>query len=425
MWETAMSSNLSPVGDQSSHGAGSYSRSSNTCTRFTKYCAETRIAKGLFSIYQRVVGSPNPALPANLATFHNEYDKHKGKIQSKTSTNATLELSQDSAASLPTTPSRWHLLTNVSLEQVADFLTPNELISVILVCKNWASIINQNDLVWSRQAHRAGIVNPAVQCRSYDTFLPKALRMISQYDGRVIENAKQTFANPHPAIAFGSEEYIRSGIGDPGKVPPLPSNIHEILQRPCPFWSGKTIEETHTLVLIPQTITRTVDGRPFTVLFTLRTLPQLLRRRCRHLFAAILETHGDTPVGESHWVLMTNDVIPGSRNRDYHYQKWCVEGLGYEVSGLLNAATSILLERIRSGERLFRDDPWTYTRCKEAVLGRQSMICRSMVGDFTHNGGLAFDLFPRDDLAFEPPPYPSTHTSIGVAALRKFSGARI
>lgn len=63
-----------------------------------------------------------------------------------------------------------------------------------------------------------------------------------------------------PAIAFGKvlwEKYI----GDVGTEPPLPSNIHEILQSPCPFFPGKNVYETHLLMLIPQT----VNGKSLTL----------------------------------------------------------------------------------------------------------------------------------------------------------------
>lgn len=278
-------------------------------------------------------------------------------------------------------------------------------------------MINRNNFIWNQQAQRVGVINPRIQAElsglnryqsdGGERFTPQVLRMISgYYDGNIIENAKQTFANPHPAIAFGREEYIRYGIGDPGEEPPLPSNIHEVLQKPCPFWPGKTIEETHTLVLIPQTVTRIVNGRPVTVPLTLRTLDELLRSSnngadvgYRFIWEEILEEHGDTPVGESHWVLMTNDVVPGSRNQNYPHQKQLVENQGYEVPDLLDAATAILLERIRSGRRLFSSNPWTYTRCQQTTLGYQSVV-----GGFAR-GGLSVGSY--------------VHGSDGVAALRK------
>jgi len=63
-----------------------------------------------------------------------------------------------------------------------------------------------------------------------------------------------------PAIAFGKEKWAIY-FGDVGVEPPLPPNIHEILQSPCPFFPGKKVGETHLLTLIP----KTVNGKSLTL----------------------------------------------------------------------------------------------------------------------------------------------------------------
>ena len=62
------------------------------------------------------------------------------------------------------------------------------------------------------------------------------------------------------SIAFGANKW-KEYLGDVGVEPPLPSNIDEILNRPCPFWDDKIVGETHLLVLIP----KAVGGKPFTL----------------------------------------------------------------------------------------------------------------------------------------------------------------
>ena len=52
-------------------------------------------------------------------------------------------------------------------------------------------------------------------------------------------------------IAFGKEMWA-TYLGDIGVEPPLPPDIKAILSAPCPFFSGKKVEETHLLVLIPK-----------------------------------------------------------------------------------------------------------------------------------------------------------------------------
>ena len=73
------------------------------------------------------------------------------------------------------------------------------------------------------------------------------------------------------------------------------------------------------LVLIP----KTVNKQPF----TLKALADLVKEPkigFRHIWESILKEHGETPIKESHWVLMTKDVIPESRAKSYaEQQKSC------------------------------------------------------------------------------------------------------
>jgi V8-like Glu-specific endopeptidase len=63
-----------------------------------------------------------------------------------------------------------------------------------------------------------------------------------------------------PPNAFGKAKWTQY-FGDIGVEPPLPPNIHDILNAPCPFWPDNRVGETHLLVLIP----RTVKGKPFNI----------------------------------------------------------------------------------------------------------------------------------------------------------------
>ncbi len=255
----------------------------------------------------------------------------------------------------PPHPPGWPSLPEVLLGEISKFLTPEELGRSTSVCKSWGKYIIQNNQIWNWQA-----------------------KSITQ-----IENARwQLFAKP--TIAFGRKEWLQH-IGDPGEVPPLLPNIYEILQSPCPFWPGKLVKDTHILILIPRTITKIRDDGPVTVLLTLRTLEDLLKSSTdvsyRYLDDQVLQKHGDTPIEASYWVLMTKDVIPGSRNQLYVHQKSLVENAGYKVPHLLEAAASISLEYIRSKQRLFSDSPWTYTRCPQKIHGRELVV-----GGFARNG---------------------------------------
>ena len=63
-----------------------------------------------------------------------------------------------------------------------------------------------------------------------------------------------------PYCVIGKAE-LEKFLGEVGEEPPYPSKIKEILRSPCPYWSGCKVEQTHILVLIPETI----NGIPLTL----------------------------------------------------------------------------------------------------------------------------------------------------------------
>ena len=170
-----------------------------------------------------------------------------------------------------------------------------------------------------------------------------------------------------PRIAFGKAEWGKY-FGEIGAEPPLPTNIEKILSGPCPIWEGKRVEDTHMLVLIP----KTVNGKPL----TLNTLKELIERprggghatKYRYYDSYVKKELGDVSAPRSHWVLMTKDVLPGSRNKSYSDQ--CALVKRHKHYGLphpLEATASILMHYVRTGDRLYTDRPSTYTRCQEKV----------------------------------------------------------
>jgi len=102
----------------------------------------------------------------------------------------------------------------------------------------------------------------------------------------------------------------------------------------------------------------------------------------------------NTPASESHWVLMARDVIPNSRSKSYTDQQQLAQtynknGIGYEVPKLLDTIVGIFMEYVRTGERLFSDNPWTFTRCQEIDenKGKWQMV----VGGFSASGVGVYD----------------------------------
>ncbi|WP_068467790.1 F-box-like domain-containing protein [Candidatus Protochlamydia phocaeensis] len=210
-----------------------------------------------------------------------------------------------------------------------------------------------------------------------------------------------------PKIAFGKKQWAKY-FGDVGIEPPFPKDIHKILKSPCPFWPGKKVEETHMLVLIPETI----NGKPL----NLKTWGELVKApkqghatQYKYIWDAIINEHGNQGATKSHWVLMTKDVIEGSRNKTYTDQQALIAEfakkteINYEVPNVLDATIGIFMHYIRFGEHLFKaDDLWTYTRCQEKAQDWQIVVGGfSLAGLYVRS--LSIDFY-----------------SIGVAALRKF-----
>ncbi len=183
-----------------------------------------------------------------------------------------------------------------------------------------------------------------------------------------------------PSCAFGAAKW-KKYFGDIGVEPSLPLDIDQILSSPCPFWPSKKVQETHLLVLVPQT----VNGQPL----TLKTLNELVKKplqgpTTRYSYFNIGQ-YTDPAAPHSHWVLMTCDVIEGSRNKSYQDQQKLLHQKGhsgYEVPTILDATVCIFMEHIQSGTRIYGNRPLTYTRCQEKHDAKDQLV----VGGFASGG---------------------------------------
>jgi hypothetical protein len=110
-------------------------------------------------------------------------------------------------------------------------------------------------------------------------------------------------------------------FGEVESAPDLPSDMTAILDGTCPFWSGKRVKDTHLLVLIPAK----VNGQPFS-LNLLRELTQHPNNGGHKTKYSYYGRHVQAQLGAaspaaSYWLLMTRDVLPGSRDKSYRDQK--------------------------------------------------------------------------------------------------------
>jgi hypothetical protein len=131
--------------------------------------------------------------------------------------------------------------------------------------------------------------------------------------------------------------------------------------------------------------------------------------------------HANRSIEKSYWVLMTKDVLPGSRNQSFIKQQQIVANLanqslrGYRVPGALEAITCIFSQYFGSKIRLFSDKPETYTRCLDRTFTHRfldrTFSDRLAVGGFAPAGLNVEDGFNDTD----------TSEYVAVAALRKFS----
>lgn len=186
--------------------------------------------------------------------------------------------------------------------------------------------------------------------------------------------------------AFGKEKWAKY-YGDVGIEPPLPKNIYEILKSPCQASPGKIVLETHMLALVPEKINErflTLDN-----LGELVRAPKQGHKTEYFLLNENVNHHRNESIDKSHWVLMTRNILEGSRAKSYAEQVEMVVQLSkkaktdYQVPKALEAAVCIFTKFVETGTRLFRSNSflWTYTRCQEKNVDLQ--LC---VGGFGAHG---------------------------------------
>jgi energy-coupling factor transporter ATP-binding protein EcfA2 len=250
------------------------------------------------------------------------------------------------------------------------------------------------------------------QAKSRQTLQAQIAQLSAQEATKKAELAKTAV----PSMAFGPQEWSRY-YGEAGAAPPLPADMDTVLSASCPFWPDRKVRDTHLLVLLPAT----VNGKPFT-LNLLRELiksPKSGGHKTQYRYYdghAVKEQIGNNAPDHSYWLLMTRDVLPESRNKTHADQKALVAGhasrtgLPYELPKALEAAAAILTHHVRNGERLYNDNPWTYTRCQEVgdfMYEGKQYRGPAVVGGFA-SSGLFVDYYVHD------------YIHIGVAGFRKF-----
>lgn len=189
-----------------------------------------------------------------------------------------------------------------------------------------------------------------------------------------------------PAMAFGRACWAMY-LGDVGEEPPLPPDIETILASPCPFWPGKRVHETHMLTLIPAR----VNGQPLTMKLIGKLVEAPKKGNATKYNSFDLGEYTDRPVTKAHWVLMTRDVLKGTRARRYAEQiaVGMAKNATYGVPTILDVTVSIFMEYVCSGVYLYGERPLTFTRCQEKYINS----CQLVVGGFGLGGLNVKNLF--------------------------------
>ncbi|PIS02724.1 MAG: hypothetical protein COT85_01450 [Chlamydiae bacterium CG10_big_fil_rev_8_21_14_0_10_42_34] len=154
----------------------------------------------------------------------------------------------------------------------------------------------------------------------------------------------------------------------PKKIPPLPNHIHHILESKCPIYgdpkkedgTNVKVKDTHVLYLIPKEF-KSLNY------FEREILKPYGQTNCKDqnpLQFYIFDDndrreHGDKPFADTHWVLMSKDVLPDSKNKSWATLTGLVESLArkncvdYEIPTLQEAFAVMMLHKVATGERLY------------------------------------------------------------------------
>lgn len=237
---------------------------------------------------------------------------------------------------------------------------------------------------------------------------------ISGNAGIIPEEISTAVEGPRIPV-FGKEMWKIHFNVDVGEEPPLPDDLANILNSPCPFFKdGRKVEETH---LIPVLIPATVEGQPFHLnlfneMMTSQNLPIKLSYQER-----VKQYIGNQPVRKSYWVLMTKEVIPESIAYSNYVNRDGAEILvnigrqeqiaaikassqDYGAPTVLEASVSAVMWYLYSGgEKIFdlqaainkarREGRQmvAYSRCQDLIQGYYNPV----IGSFDQEGVLEID----------------------------------
>ncbi|NGX42411.1 MAG: hypothetical protein K940chlam7_00691 [Chlamydiae bacterium] len=176
-----------------------------------------------------------------------------------------------------------------------------------------------------------------------------------------------------PLGTFGKAEWEKNfpvTIKDED-VPPLPSNIHAILEQEDLCEPGKQLKDTCQLFLRPEKVTLHEEGGDKEVKLGFDGVEELAKkatnegRRTKYdTFGGLRDQMNKMSVEASGWVLMRKELISNSRDKSFADQQKLLKG-SFEVPKTMDAILLNIITYASEGRCLYGREPWTLTRCRE------------------------------------------------------------
>lgn len=249
--------------------------------------------------------------------------------------------------------------------------------------------------------------------------IEKALAAVKEFRALVERGGSVDLAEVQALMPFrfvGPDARIFKGR-DIGEVPALPANILEVLKSKCTLAKdGRTVAETHRLVLVPKSI----DGRPLTLdsLSEFAFSAQLATSARAEVDPTFvpdeypnededesLDEPEESLLEKSVWVLEYENIAPGTCGLNDSEQRRVLDKLrNYRTASILEHVGTMAFLHLEHGERIFTD---LDARFEDWMLDEWECFA-----GFTDHGILISWLSPLDD--------PSEGADAGRAIVRKF-----
>ncbi len=267
--------------------------------------------------------------------------------------------------------------TKVLVQCILKFLPEEEILSAEHVNKNWKQWASDN-AVWKYPCEREGI--PPIKKPGTDPKTKEPIELLFY---------KAAYQHLFPII-FGPKQYsdhLRVKVH--GNIVPLRNDIHEKLDRLDPAGQKK-----FRLLYRSKAIQRTNPDRTTSVVqITIRLMDELVKNpQLRHptkydyILKEALDQHGNETLEHSDWILLSSDVVEGTRNLPYQSnqpnepnQLAVVTALGARPPQLIEAIMMNFFNQLRFGIYPYGRNPWTYSRV-DATVTINGVVYRLVVG---------------------------------------------